>query len=277
MATGNEYNTLTDLLKGIADALRAKIGTTAQINAQDFPSNIAGIPKAAGNASTSDVLSGVTFSNKNGGEQTGAMPNNGTISKSISPGGSYTVPKGYHSGSGTVSANMPSGNAGTGDVLSGKTFSNSSTNGATGTMTNRGAWSTSISPGGSVTIPAGYHNGGGKVSAGGSNPTGVAENGGTGSGKTATVNSTVLCVSGGYSAWDYPNLSLQIKVNGSWIECTSSNGTLAQEGGYGASNGRRHRAKLWYNSGPYRNSIIQEIYAGGVDNDGAVTVLAIKG
>ena len=165
MATGNEYNTLTDLLKGIADALRAKIGTTAQINAQDFPSNIAGIPKAAGNASTSDVLSGVTFSNKNGGEQTGAMPNNGTISKSISPGGSYTVPKGYHSGSGTVSANMPSGNAGTGDVLSGKTFSNSSTNGATGTMTNRGAWSTSISPGGSVTIPAGYHNGGGTVSA----------------------------------------------------------------------------------------------------------------
>ena len=33
-------------------------------------------------------------------------------------------------------------------------------------MTNRGAWSTSISPGGSVTIPAGYHNGGGSVSAG---------------------------------------------------------------------------------------------------------------
>ena len=46
MATGNEYTTLTGLLKGIADALRAKIGTTAQINAQDFPSNIAGIPKA---------------------------------------------------------------------------------------------------------------------------------------------------------------------------------------------------------------------------------------
>lgn len=139
MATGNEYTTLTGLLKGIADALRAKIGTTAQINAQDFPSNIAGIPKAAGNASTSDVLSGVTFSNKNGGEQTGTMTNNGAVSKSISPGGSYTVPAGYHNGSGTVSANMPSGNAGTGDVLSGKTFSNSSTNGATGTMTNRGA------------------------------------------------------------------------------------------------------------------------------------------
>ena len=32
-------------------------------------------------------------------------------------------------------------------------------------MTNRGAWSTTINPGGSVTIPAGYHSGGGSVSA----------------------------------------------------------------------------------------------------------------
>ena len=52
--------------------------------------------------------------------------------------------------------------------------------------------------------------GGGKVSAGGSNPTGVAENGGTGSSKTATVNSTVLCVSGGYSAWDVYNNSFDV-------------------------------------------------------------------
>ena len=32
-------------------------------------------------------------------------------------------------------------------------------------MPNRGAWGTSISPGGSVTIPAGYHSGDGKVRA----------------------------------------------------------------------------------------------------------------
>ena len=217
MATGNEYNTLTDLLKGIADALRAKIGTTAQINAQDFPSNIAGIPKAAGNASTSDVLSGVTFSNKNGGEQTGAMPNNGTISKSISPGGSYTVPKGYHSGSGTVSANMPSGNAGTGDVLSGKTFSNSSTNGATGTMTNRGAWSTSISPGGSVTIPAGYHNGGGSVSAGKNAlvPSSVVSTSG-GNGVELTTNSKLVAVGALGFDWDHPQAQIQLYFDGYW-------------------------------------------------------------
>ena len=132
------YDTLTGLLKGIADSIRSKKGTTAAINAQNLPSEISSIVKATGSATASQVLSGVTFSNSSGGS-TGTMTNNGAVSKSISPGDSYTVPKGYHSGSGTVSANMPSGNAGTGDVLSGKTFSNSSTNGATGTMPNRGA------------------------------------------------------------------------------------------------------------------------------------------
>ena len=249
------YDTLTGLLKGIADSIRSKKGTTAAINAQNLPSEISSIVKATGSATASQVLSGVTFSNSSGGstgtmtnngavsksispgdsytvpagyhngsgtvsaaantgtaetshvlegktfygsgatKQTGVMPNNGTISKSISPGGSYTVPKGYHSGSGTVSANMPSGNAGTGDVLSGKTFSNSSTNGATGTMTNRGAWSTSISPGGSVTIPAGYHNGGGSVSAG-SGGHFVYKNGGLGQWDSATLDFGAPCSAG---------------------------------------------------------------------------------
>ena len=60
---------------------------------------------------------------------------------------------------------LATGNAGTGDVLSGKTFSNSDGNGLKGTMTNMGSWGTTINPGGNVTIPAGYHNGSGKVSA----------------------------------------------------------------------------------------------------------------
>ena len=37
------YTDLTSLLKAIADAIRAKKGTTAQINAQNFPSEIASI------------------------------------------------------------------------------------------------------------------------------------------------------------------------------------------------------------------------------------------
>ena len=55
------------------------------------------------------------------------------------------------------------------DVLSGKKFYSGDKELKTGTMANRGAWSSSVAPGNSVTIPAGYHNGGGKVTA--NNPT----------------------------------------------------------------------------------------------------------
>lgn len=56
------------------------------------------------------------------------------------------------------------GNAEAGDVLAGKTFSNKQSNALTGSMPNNGAWSASTSGNGSVTIPAGYHNGSGTVS-----------------------------------------------------------------------------------------------------------------
>lgn len=59
----------------------------------------------------------------------------------------------------------PTGNAGVGDVLKGKTFSNADGIDKTGTMTNRGAVSQSLNTSTtSYTIPAGYHNGSGKVS-----------------------------------------------------------------------------------------------------------------
>ena len=56
------------------------------------------------------------------------------------------------------------GNALPAEVLSGKTFTND--NGAqTGTMTNNGAVSQTLSAGQSYTIPEGYHNGNGVVTA----------------------------------------------------------------------------------------------------------------
>ena len=59
----------------------------------------------------------------------------------------------------------PTGNAGVGDVLAGKTFSNADGIDKTGTMTNRGAVSQSLNTSTtSYTIPAGYHNGSGTVS-----------------------------------------------------------------------------------------------------------------
>ena len=57
------------------------------------------------------------------------------------------------------------GNAGQGDVLSGKTFTHSTKVNDTGTMVNRGAVSQTLNPNGSYTIPQGYHNGSGKVTA----------------------------------------------------------------------------------------------------------------
>lgn len=54
------------------------------------------------NAAASEILSGKTaYVNKN--KLTGSMPNNGTVTGTISTkDGTYTVPAGYHSGLGTV-------------------------------------------------------------------------------------------------------------------------------------------------------------------------------
>ncbi len=153
-------------------------------------------PTLSGNSGTGDVLSGKTFYSNSGTKQTGTMTNNGAVSKSIGIGGSYTIPAGYHNGSGKVTNSVSnkgpitgsvgvggtysstqngyvttikvtgptlSGNAGTGDVLSGKTFYSNSGTKQTGAMTNRGAWTGSRTSKGTVTIPAGYHNGNGYV------------------------------------------------------------------------------------------------------------------
>lgn len=53
------------------------------------------------------LLSGATAHGANGEAVTGSMPNNGTVSKTLSTSTtSYTVPKGYHSGSGKVSISL---------------------------------------------------------------------------------------------------------------------------------------------------------------------------
>ncbi|MBQ4060587.1 MAG: hypothetical protein IJD46_01045 [Bacilli bacterium] len=93
------------------------------------------------------------------------MTNNGAVNTSIGVGGSYTIPAGYHNGSGKVSGPALSGNATTGAVLSGYTFYSNSGTKQTGTMTNRGALTltTSNISNGAILIPAGYHNGSGTV------------------------------------------------------------------------------------------------------------------
>ncbi len=88
-----------------------------------------------GNATVGNVLSGKTFYNTDAmAIQTGTMTNRGAVSASVSVGGSYTIPTGYHNGSGKVTGPTLSGNALASDVASGKTFYSNSGTKQTGTL-----------------------------------------------------------------------------------------------------------------------------------------------
>ena len=61
----------------------------------------------SGNASDGQVLSGQTYYNTDAKtKRTGTMPNRGAVNQSLAINGSYTIPAGYHNGSGKVSQNI---------------------------------------------------------------------------------------------------------------------------------------------------------------------------
>lgn len=68
-------------------------------------------------------------------------------------------------GGGLTKSKLALADATAGDVLSGKKFYARDKVIKAGSMANNGAWSSSLAPGGSVVVPQGYHNGGGRVSA----------------------------------------------------------------------------------------------------------------
>lgn len=145
------YNAIVS--NGVTPASKALSAIVAGINAI----------RSGGDATAGQILSTKTaYVNKT--LVTGSMANNGSVTKAINPGGSYTIPAGYHDGTGKVTANT-GGNAAAGEILKDKTAYVGSTL-VTGTMPNKGAVTASIPAGGTYTIPAGYHNGSGKVTAG---------------------------------------------------------------------------------------------------------------
>lgn len=96
----------------------------------------------SGNASDAQVLSGQTYYNSDPKiKRTGTLPIIGAVSPTLNAGGSYTVPAGYHNGSGKVTANslasQTGGTSAPAQILSGYT---AWVNGSkiTGTMANRG-------------------------------------------------------------------------------------------------------------------------------------------
>lgn len=175
-----------------------KVETDATATFAEMAANIESLKLGSGNATTTDVLKDKTFTNSDGIEYTGEMPNNGAVSKTITPSTSsqsYTIPKGYHDGTGKVTVNaaptsLINGDATAANVLSGKTFFSDSYTAKTGTMTNNGAKTATLNCGGSYTIPAGYHNGSGKVTANSlsSQTSATAAAADIANGKTAWVN-----------------------------------------------------------------------------------------
>ena len=111
----------------------------------------------------------------------------------------------------------PTGNATVAQVLSGRTFSNASSDSLTGEMPNRGAVSETLDCGDEYTIPAGYHNGSGKVTA-----NSLASQTGVDSGYSAATNATIRS---GYQAW----------VNG--VKRTGSMATLTDDNFSGTHSG----------------------------------------
>ena len=166
------------------------------------------------NATAAQILSG--YKAYSGGKLlTGTMVNRGAVTSSLDAGSSYTIPAGYHNGSGKITANslasQTSATATAGSILSGKTAWVNGTK-ITGTMTNRGAVTSSLNAGGSYTIPAGYHNGSGKVTANSlaSQTSATATASDILSGKTAWVNGTKLTgTNQGYDAGYNAGVSAQ--------------------------------------------------------------------
>ena len=92
----------------IASAITGKgVSTASDATFQTMANNINAISQlntSDANASAAQILSGYIAYVK-GSKITGSMTNRGAVTSSLNCGGSYTIPAGYHNGSGKVSAN----------------------------------------------------------------------------------------------------------------------------------------------------------------------------
>jgi hypothetical protein len=126
----------------------------------------------------------------------------------------------------------PTGDATAAEVLSGKVFSSASLENATGTMTNRGAWTGATTGNGNVTIPEGYHNGSGYVSGAGAYNAGVTYADGRTNTKSANYKA-------GYSAGETAMTVEDVMV--AVVHVNSSASFYSYASGYSAKGGRDNK------------------------------------
>lgn len=121
-------------------------------------------------AGAGDVLANKVIVNALGQTIAGTMPNNGAVTiDGIAAGESVKIPAGYHNGNGVVSSrslgSQTDATATAEDILNGMTAWVKGTR-LRGSMANNDAYEPeAILAGTSITIPKGYHNGNGKVTA----------------------------------------------------------------------------------------------------------------
>lgn len=100
------------------------------------------------------------------------------------------------------------------DVLAGKTFTNTSGIGLTGTMVNQGAWTSTPTAKGKMAIPAGYHNGSGYI-----DTTGVYNKGYT-DGLASAQNANVQ-----YNCHYHEDSCYTLYANGNCNSCAKAGGS----------------------------------------------------
>ena len=204
---------------------------------------LTGTLELSGNAADSQVLSGKTYYNTDvKTKRTGSMTNQGAKTATLNCGGSYTIPAGYHNGSGEVTANslasQTSATAGAGDIISGKTaYVNGSK--VTGTLAVQSVLSFKAAPSGIKNVVFTWKNPAKGAFSGvivvyktGGYPANINDGTriykGFGNNSAANGTSSVTCTMPGEStAYYFRAFSYAIKGGAEWIHSTTYTATAS--------------------------------------------------